>query len=233
MFKNIVVSAFGAALIACLAVSVLQFFTTEPLILHAEEFEIGAAAIDVSEAHIHDDGSEHFHDEVSSAPAIEIERAAYTVLANLVLSFAVALMLLGAMLLRGTPIDAKSGFLWGIAGFASVSLLPALGLPPELPGTPAADLVERQLWWAGAATASIAGIALIVFGRNWVLTVVGAALIVAPHIVGAPAPPSHVVPYPGALAGEFVAASLIVSALLWSLAGLAAGDLYQRLSRST
>ena len=61
----------------------------------------------------------------------------------------------------------------------------------------------------------------------------GVVLLIAPHVIGAPAPPSHAVPYPGALAGEFVVASLVVSALLWSLAGLSAGALYQRLSRST
>ena len=44
MFRNIVVSAFGAALAVCLAVTALQLVTTEPLILHAEEFEVGVAA---------------------------------------------------------------------------------------------------------------------------------------------------------------------------------------------
>jgi predicted cobalt transporter CbtA len=39
MFRTIVFSAFGAALAVGLALSVLQAFTTEPLILHAEEFE--------------------------------------------------------------------------------------------------------------------------------------------------------------------------------------------------
>ena len=39
MFRTIVFSAFGAGLAVCLSVSALQSFTTEPLILHAEEFE--------------------------------------------------------------------------------------------------------------------------------------------------------------------------------------------------
>jgi cobalt transporter subunit CbtA len=232
MFRNIVVSAFGAALIVCLAVTALQFVTTEPLILHAEEFEGAAAIADTDAIHIHDDGAAHDHDEEAWSPADGFERLLHTALANLVVGFAIALMLLGAMVLRGEVVCGRQGLLWGIAGFAAVSLLPALGLPPELPGTPAADIVERQIWWLGTAAASVAGIALLAFTRNWGTMAIGMALLVAPHVVGAPAPPSHAVPYPGALAGEFVIASIIVSACLWLLAGTSVGWLYRRLARS-
>lgn len=240
MFKNIVFSAFGAGLLTCLAVSAVQFVTTEPLILHAEQFESGGhdhtavAGTDAvaAEGHIDADSVAHDHADGGRAPAAGFERAAYTVLANLVIAFAVSLTLLGGMVLKGDPIDARRGLLWGIAGFAALSLLPAVGLPPELPGTPAADIVQRQTWWLGTAAASAAGIALIAFGRHWAAKAAGVALLVAPHAIGAPAPPSHEVAYPGALAGEFVIASLIVSALLWSLSGLASGWLHQRLSRS-
>ena len=43
---------------------------------------------------------------------------------------------------------------------------------------------------------------------------------------------SHDAVYPAGLAGQFVIASVVASAVLWSLAGLASGWLYQRLSRS-
>jgi len=244
MFRTMVFSAFGAGLAVCVVVSAVQLVTTEPLILHAEEFEggggeahdhgaaqdgIGAVA---AEVHVHESGDVHVHDEEEWAPADGFERAVYTMLANLVIAFAVSLTLLGGMALKGSPIDARSGLLWGAAGFAAVSLLPAFGLPPELPGTPAADIISRQVWWLGAAGASAIGIALIVFSSHWAAKAAGVALLVAPHIIGAPAPPSHDVPYPGALAGEFVIASLVVSALLWLLSGLAAGWLHQRLSRA-
>lgn len=245
MLRTMVFSAFGAAIAVCVAVSALQFFTTEPLILYAEEFESGAGADSPSgvgsstdkasnhdDGHVHADAGGHVHDPGTWAPADGIERAAYTALANLVIGFAVSLMLLGAIALKGDPIDARRGLLWGAAGFAAVSLLPALGLPPELPGTPAADIVARQVWWLGAVAASAAGIGLIAFARQWPLKAAGVALLVAPHVVGAPEPPSHDVAYPGALAGEFVVASLVVSALLWSLSGLAGGWLHQRLSRN-
>jgi cobalt transporter subunit CbtA len=253
MFKTIVFSAFGAALAICLVVTALQFATTEPLILHAEQFEGAAPAHDHGPAasmpgaevmpavatgadarlfHIHD-GTVVAGEEEEWGPADGLERSLYTALANLVIGFSISLMLLSVMVLKGDPIHARTGLLWGVAGFAAVSLLPALGLPPELPGTPAADITDRQLWWLATAAASAAGIGLMVFGRNWGVLAAGLVLVVAPHVIGAPQPPSHDVSYPGALAGEFVVASLVASALLWSLAGLVSGALYQRFSAST
>jgi predicted cobalt transporter CbtA len=63
-------------------------------------------------------------------------------------------------------------------------------------------------------------------------SIAGLVVIVIPHIIGAPVPPSHDVTYPGALAGEFVVASMVVSAVLWGLSGAAVGWLYERLSRT-
>jgi cobalt transporter subunit CbtA len=251
MFKTIVFSAFGAALAICLAVTALQFATTEPLILHAEKYEgttpghdhSPAASVPgagVMSAVAGADGAIlfHVHETIAAGeeewtPADGIERSFYTALANLVLGFAISLMLLGVMVIKGDPIDGRTGLLWGIAGFAAVSLLPALGLPPELPGTPAADIYDRQTWWLATAAASAAGIGFLAFSRNWGMLAAGMVLIVAPHVIGAPEPPSYDVSYPGALAGEFAVASLVSSALLWALAGLASGALYQRFSASS
>jgi cobalt transporter subunit CbtA len=243
MLRNIVLSAFGAALLICLGVSLLQTYTTEPLILHAEEFE-GASPHDHAPVAANAMSSSwmaaHAHElpEVMAAatepeewgPADRLERTAYTVLANLVIGFGASLMILSLMILKGDPIDTRSGLLWGVAAFFAVSLLPSLGLPPELPGTPAAEIVSRQTWWLATAMVSAAGLALIVFRRKWWWLLAGATLIVAPHLVGAPTPPSHDVAYPGALAGEFVVASLVVSAAMWTIAGGASAWLHQRLA---
>lgn len=234
MFKNMVFSAFGAAIAICVAISFLHAYTTEPLILHAEEFEgggeheahagMGSLFTNLIAAHAHEAGDDEW------GPADGFERSAYTVLANLVIGFAISLMLLAAMVGRGGTIDARAGLLWGVGGFFAVSLLPALGLPPELPGTPAADILSRQMWWLFAAVVSAVGVAAIVFSRQWWGVAVGIVLLFVPHLVGAPTPPSHDVTYPGALAGEFVVAALVVSATLWVIAGAASGWLYQRLS---
>jgi cobalt transporter subunit CbtA len=233
MFRNLIVSAAGAGLVVCLVVAALQFVTTEPLILHAEQFEAAepAAATAAGDQHEHAAPAGHQHDAEAWQPADGIERTLYTVLADLLVGIAVSLMLLGAMVGKGEPIDARRGFLWGAAGFVAASLMPALGLPPELPGTPAADLVSRQVWWFGTAFASAGGLYLLAFANGWVGRVAGLALLVAPHAIGAPAPASHEAAYPAALAGEFVVASIVVSAVLWSVSGLASGWLYGRLSR--
>jgi len=238
MFRTILLSALGAGIAVCVAMTALQAFTTEPLILHAEEFEggghdHGAAAPD------HDAGvAAHDHEVAAAAdeaeewaPANGAERTAFTALANLVVGVGVSLILLAVMVLSGRPTDARTGVLWGAGAFVAVSLLPSLGLPPELPGTPGGELLHRQLWWVGTAAGSAVGLALIAFGRSWLATVAGVVVIVAPHVIGAPVPPSHDVSYPGALAGEFVVSSLVVSAAMWLFSGAVVGWLYQRLSR--
>ncbi len=241
MFRNLLISAFGAGVAVCIAVSAMQAVTTQPLLLQAEAFEIAgaepAAALSPGEvsaaavAHDHADGAAaHAHDGEDWAPADGAERTLYTAAANLVVGTAVALILLALMTLGGRRIDAREGLLWGVGGFLAVALLPSLGLPPELPGTPAANIFGRQAWWLATAAASAAGLGLLACTRGWPLRAVGVGLLLLPHIIGAPQPPSLEAAYPAVLAGEFVTASLAVSALLWLLAGLAAGWLYQRVS---
>jgi cobalt transporter subunit CbtA len=245
MLRNLILSAAGAGVVVCLVVGGLQIVTTEPLILYAELFEnAGDAPAATGAEHTHEAGEAtaphehagaepgHHHDAEAWQPADGLERTLYTLLADLLVGVAVSLMLLAAMVVRGQPIDAKRGLMWGAAGFVAASLLPALGLPPELPGTPAAELLGRQIWWLGTAFASAGGLALLAFGKGWMWRVAGLALLVAPHAIGAPVPPSHDAAYPAGLAGEFVVASIVVSAVLWSLSGLASGWLYARLSRS-
>lgn len=239
MFRNLLLSAAGAGVAACLAIAALQTFTTEPLILHAETFErAGEATAEPAPAAAHDaaahshNAAVHQHDEEEWKPADGLERTLYTIAADLLVGIAVSLMLLAAMIAKGDPIDARRGLMWGAAGFVAASLLPSLGLPPELPGTPAAEILSRQIWWLATALASAVGLFSLAFGRHWAWKVAGLALLVVPHAIGAPAPPSHEAAYPAALAGEFVIASIVVSAVLWSLSGLASGWLYQRLSRA-
>lgn len=247
MFKTIIVSAFGAGLVVAATLSVVQSVTTEPLLFHAETFEGAEAPAPAAAPHEHANGEAHSHDtapaEAAAAPAHEhdpdewgpadgFERTAYTFLANLLMGVGVSAVLLGLMSVRGGAINARTGVLWGVAGFFAAALLPSLGLTPELPGTPAAELEARQVWWLATAAASAIGIALIVFSQSWLLKVAGLVIGVLPHVVGAPVPPSLEAAYPAVLAAEFATASLVVSALLWAGSGVAAGWLYQRLSRT-
>ncbi|HBP3631148.1 TPA: cobalt transporter, partial [Pseudomonas aeruginosa] len=146
---------------------------------------------------------------------------------NLVVAVGFALMLAGLFTLRA-PGQTWQGLLWGLAGYAVFCLAPSLGLPPELPGTAAADLVQRQYWWIATAAATAVGLALLVFGGNWPLKLVGAVLLALPHLFGAPQPEVHASLAPEALAQRFVVASLVSNALFWAALGLAAAWLFRR-----
>ena len=170
VFRSIVLSAALAGLIVGLTVSILQQFGTVPLILQSEVYEKAAesrvaAQPGVAAGHIH---SDHDHDHAQPAwePGDGFERNAYTALFNVVVWIGFGLLLAGALVLFRRPMTWREGLLWGLAGFAIFSVAPTLGLPPELPGVPAAPLGPRQLWWVAAALATAAGLALIAFNRS-------------------------------------------------------------------
>ncbi len=142
-----------------------------------------------------------------------------------------ALLLVTASELGGGLSGWRQGVFWGLAGYAVFTLAPGLGLPPELPGMPAADLVARQLWWIGTALATAAGLALLVFRRSLAWTVLGIGLIVAPHLVGAPKPDSFETAVPEGLLHDFVVAVAVTSLLFWVLLGGMAGYFRARLMR--
>ncbi|MGQ7791436.1 CbtA family protein [Faunimonas sp. B44] len=239
MLRNLVLSAAAAGLAAGLLTSALQHVTTTPLILEAERYEDGAGHHD-GHAALASEGlillvhsvAPEAGDNGEWEPADGPERTVYTSLATIVLGIGFALVLLGAMAVSGRPIDGPTGLAFGIAGFAAVALAPALGLPPEIPGSGAAALADRQAWWLLTAAATAGGLGALVLGRNVLVRIAGMAAIVVPHLVGAPHPPAYASTAPAELAGHFAAASLVVSAVFWAVLGYASGSLYQRFSRS-
>ena len=92
-------------------------------------------------------GPGHEHDEEAWEPADGIERYAFTLLANIVTGIGFALILVAVSEFAGGIGSWRQGLFWGLAGFAVFTLAPGLGLPPELPAMPAADLLPRQVWW--------------------------------------------------------------------------------------
>ena len=174
MIKRIAQTAGFTGLLAALLLTLLQSFWVAPLILQAETFE-NAPAVEV--AHEHAAGAAaHTHDAEAWEPENGWQRVLSTTGGNLVVAVGFALMLAGLYTLRA-PTRTAQGLLWGLAGYATFVLAPTLGLPPELPGTAAADLAQRQIWWIGTAASTAAGIALLVFGRSWLLKVLGLSLI--------------------------------------------------------
>lgn len=221
MLRRILSAALAAGLLAGVLVSVLQAVTTTPLILQAEVFETAAPA-----SHDHT-GHDHA---APAAPEAEdvVTRTALTAAANLITGVGFALLVVGAFALSGRPVEAREGLLWGLGGFAAFTLAPALGLPPELPGTIAADLASRQAWWAFAALGAAGGLAVLAFGKGWWRLPVGLVLLVLPHALGAPHPDAFGASAPAELVGQFVAKSIVVSAIFWAVLGWLAGGFFKR-----
>lgn len=203
--RGLLVPALLAALAAGVVMTVLQQTFLEPLILQAENLELARDLHAVTE--------------------FDAARAGYTLLFNCLGAFGYGLLLAACYALRG-GVTAKAGVLWGLAGFASFSLAPALGLPPELPGTQAADLVARQMWWVLTATTTAAGLACIAFSRRRALQLLGVVVIAVPHIAGAPqVSEPHSGGVPEQMIRAFVAGSLGVSASMWLVLGVATAAL--------
>lgn len=226
MIKRIARTAGFAGLLAALLLTLLQSLWVTPLILETETYENG---VEHSHAEEHDYADGHVHE--SWAPEDGWQRTLATGLSNLVVAVGFALMLAGLFTLHA-PGKTWNGLLWGLGGFTTFSLAPSLGLPPELPGTEAADLLLRQYWWIGTAVATAIGLVLIAFARSWSLRIAGAVLLAIPHLIGAPQPDVHTNLAPETLANQFILASLVTNALFWAALGLSAAWLFGRNSRN-
>lgn len=224
MIKRIAQTAGFTGLLAALLLTLLQSFWVAPLILQAETFENAPAA---TEVHEHAEATAHTHDAEAWEPEDGWQRVLSTTGGNLVVAVGFALMLAGLYTLRA-PTRTAQGLLWGLAGYATFVLAPTLGLPPELPGTAAADLAQRQIWWIGTAASTAAGIALIAFGRNWLLKILGVAILAVPHVIGAPQPEVHSMLAPEALEAQFKIASQLTNVAFWLALGLISAWLFRR-----
>jgi cobalt transporter subunit CbtA len=149
--------------------------------------------------------------------------------ANTLTAIGYALVLTGLIAFSGRPATWRSGFIWGMGAFACVMLAPTLGLPPELPGTPAGPLAERQLWWLATVVATAAGLGLIAFnGKPWAVAL-ALLLIAAPHLIGAPlAPAGETALAPEALHHQFIMAAVVTSFVFWMLLGSLSGAVLRR-----
>ncbi|MEQ9559143.1 MAG: CbtA family protein [Rhodospirillales bacterium] len=244
MTGRIFAVALLAGLAAGLVVSVVQHFTTTPIILHAEEFENkptaslgGHARVDLDARGLAGARLYLAHGTESHGPGAKaeawgpedgLERTLFTALTNVLTAIGFALVLTAAIFMRGRPVDGRRGVAWGIAGFAAVSLAPALGLPPEGPGAMAAELTGRQGWWVLCAALTAGGLGLMFLGVQRWMPWAGVGLLVLPHVLGAPQAEAMGGPVPPELAAHFVAASLVTAAAFWAFLGWATGTLAKR-----
>ncbi|WP_349975608.1 CbtA family protein [Pseudomonas sp. WHRI 8519] len=235
MIKRIARTAGFSGLLAALLLTLLQSFWVAPLILEAETYESAAPAAehhhDSQATAGHEHAAAHEHSAEAWSPEDGWQRILSTTGGNLVVAVGFALILAALYSLR-EPNRVTTGALWGLAGFAVFCLAPTLGLPPELPGTAAADLGQRQSWWIGTAAATALGLALLVFPRHWLLKACGAVLLVVPHVIGAPQPDVHQSLAPEALETQFKIASWVTNAAFWLALGLLSAWLYRRSSQA-
>ena len=219
MLGRILTSGLIAGAAAGLCAAVLQLLFIQPVLLHAELYE----------------GGELVHFGAASGPADRPEfgldpvRDGLSVIFSMLTYAGFGLILVALMALaegRGAVISARSGMLWGIAGFVAVLLAPAFSLAPEVPGVAAAEILPRQAWWFATAFAAGAAMWLLAFGRSWLARGAVVALLLAPHAIGAPEPDSFAGPVPTELGALFAARVLGVGLVAWVLLGLFSGALW-------
>ena len=213
MFYRVFLTALLAGAIAGVCLFAAHLTTTTPLILQAEVYEAPASTESQS---------------VLLAPEFDLERSAYSLIADLVTSMGFAFLLVGAIALSGKKMDWQRGLIWGLCGYASFALAPAFGLSPELPGMISTELQARQVWWVATAAATAGGLALVLLTGESVVRWFGPVLIVLPHVIGVPEHEVFSGDVPAALASEFAVATLIVSGLYWLLLGGLAGYFYRK-----
>lgn len=242
MIAKHILAAVVAGLLASVLMTVVQQARVVPLILYAEQFEgapaddshqhesraplrpaLSTAALDVaavlvapSAAQAHGSADDHAEE---GGMLFGLDRLTATLLANLVAGCGFALLMAAASLLTGQRVTVANGVAWGLAGWLALHFLPAIGLPPELPGFPAADLAARQMWWGATVLLSAVGIGLVALRREPALKALGVLALLAPHAFGAPQPPELTAAVPAVVAAEYAVAALGASLVFWVVLG--------------
>lgn len=226
-----------AGLFAGILLTPAMYVRNVPLILHAEEYENAgdaghsheapAATTETAPAVV----APHEHAE-EAGPELPFGRFGNTLLINLVAGAGFALITGAAALFLGRKITVQNGLYWGLAGFFIFNFAPAFSLAPELPAMPAADLATRQAWWLITVLLTAGGVYLIVLRDEIWAKILGVALIVAPHIYGAPEAEDLTSAVPPTLASEFAVSTLATNLFFWAVLGTALGWAIQHYAAS-
>lgn len=235
MIKQLVFSSVISGVLVGLLITGLQSMTVIPMILHAESYEATGAPNDSGHGHegdhhAHSGNGGHHHDADEWAPEDGLERTFFTAVTNILAAIGFSLLLATCFMFRKN-IDWRRGMMWGIGGFIAFQLAPSLGLPPELPGTEAAAVEARQVWWIATAIATAIGLLFLAVSESVLLKVIGVIFILAPHVVGAPQPVEHSALAPQSLITQFIIATTILGAIFWMLLGALTAYTHNRLGQ--
>ena len=124
-------------------------------------------------------------------------------------------MMVGVSMLLNIPITTQNSFVWGVFGFIAVALAPSVGMPPELPGMPAADLYTRQIWWVVTILATSTALYMWLFAKNYWWQLSAFIIAIAPQLfapINAAKSESNL---PASLAAEFASSSLAANLVMW------------------
>lgn len=235
MIGRFVLTALVAGFVAGLVLTGLQMWRLSPMIYAAEVFEKAdeaknepaAAASTAAQPACKEttagmkmcpqDGVTEWE------PAPGLPRMGFTGAASMLAGGGYAALLAGLSLLINVPITRANGWIWGLSGFFAVHLATSFGLSPALPGMVNADLFARQIWWLGTIAATGGAIYCFAIRREAWAPFLGIALLLLPHVIGAPPPPESQTTLPPALAARYVAGVLASAAVFWLVMGVLLG----------
>lgn len=228
MLRETLLAAVLAGLVAALVLTLVQSVWVTPLILQGETYEDRAEAVAQQHELAHASG-EHHHDPAAWKPQDGWQRMSFTFAANLLMGVGYAFVLVAVYLLWREPRSAWWGAAYGLAGYLVFFASPGLGLPPELPGTAAAELGTRQGWWVMTALATGAGLLLLFSQQKWWVRILALAILIAPHLIPAPQPAVEASLAPADLQSQFRVATTLCNAAFWLSLGVASSFAFRKI----
>lgn len=229
-FRNFLSLAALVGVLSGLFLTLVQSVEVTPLIVKAESYELGMT-------HTVQYAGARTSTETGQAewqPSSVWARSVFSAISNVVVAVGLALLLGAVVNLRGVVLNWRSGMLWGCAGFVAFFIAPSLGLPPEVPGTQSASLLSRQVWWTLTSIATVAGLSLLAFGPRTVLKGLGIAMLITPHLIGAPQPDIYFSSAPDRLQAElarnFLIATVMANMIFWLTLGGLYGFFHKRMT---
>jgi cobalt transporter subunit CbtA len=216
MVSRTISIALLAGLLAGFCLFLIQRSSTVPLIHTAETYERAAS-------------SESAPDPFADEPM----RSLSTLLGDVFVGIGFGLILTGFFAFTGKR-GWLSGMLFGVAGFATFQLAPAMIVPPAVPGMGVASLLLRQTGWLVAVTSTIIGLVMI-YNATGLAKLVGILFLFLPIIVFwavLPIPPAATPSHSLALLDRaFVIRTLAGMLMFWLILGIVSGHLFARAGR--
>lgn len=222
----IVVSALWSGLLAGMLLTAAQSIQVEATLIQAEIHKNKTDAPAVSnQIQVNKEAQMPLYT-AESQPKYDWKPTFFSALTNISLGIGFAILMGVVSNIRGGISNWRRGLIWGLAGYAIFFVAPSLGLPPEIAVTEAANLQERNTWWLMTVFDTALGLWLLVFAQTKQNKLLGAILLLSPHLMGAPQPEMSSTVAPQELINTFIVSTAIANALFW----LALGGLMGRFS---